>query len=152
METFLKHLCAILLSLVSYSSQSQCDLTIKEIVGFDNLTNSQIETTLLEKRMALIEENIYACTNNSIFSLQIERKDEYPSIDNYSIITSDVSAYVSLKKEVEASKHKYREQIISGETYYTYLYEEYLGICEVTFRSSITNGEWSGLIMISIFK
>lgn len=134
--------------LLSDGSFSQCKITIEEIVKFESMSNSQIETYTLEKGMSKFDDDAYICDDNMDL-LMLDNGDN-ESVSSYSYITSDKTFYLDFKKHVDDVTDLDREEESGGLTYYTYLYEKYeFGICEVMFNSGINeSGIWQGTIHI----
>lgn len=142
--------------LISITSFSQCTFTLEEILRFESMSNSQIETYTLEKGMSKFGDDFYVCDDNhDILMINNGEDDEYgPIILMYTYSTSNKTNYLSFKKHVENVTELQKEQETAGVKYYSYLYEKYEdGICEVLFNSGINElGEWKGTIYISIIK
>jgi hypothetical protein len=129
---------------ISNVNFSQCEITIEEIVKFESMSNSEIETFTLEKGMSKFEEGSYVCDKNNDF-LMVDKNSSF-----YSYITTDKLFYLDFKKHVENETDLNKEEVLSGVTYYTYLYKKYeLGICEIMFNSGISeSGKWEGTIHV----
>lgn len=144
----MKYLLITINTFFSFIASSQCNFSIEELVNLQGMTNTQIETLTLERGMSLLMENTYVCDENSDI-LQVEKDAESST---FSIITSDKTLYLNLKKEIEANTTLNREEKYEQNSYYTYLYEkcEY-GLCEVMFNSSIDDsGNWKGTVIVMI--